>query len=186
MPGQERPGSAVARRDRPMIDRCPARVEEAPLCRLLVVGDHDIELTPVAPRQVPALQGRSLEAQQQRKQAIDEKDRRRAKAEANHRDIHDNHQNDPANQRQPQTVPGKPHHAKQRSPDVKTVANEGEAIRGPEIPVAGRRSVHCVNRHHHSPLRRKVSRRADPWSMALRPRSAGRWRPPPATPSPDP
>ena len=40
----------------------------------------------------------------------------------------DGHQDDPAEQRQPEPMPGKPHHAENGGPEMEAVANEGEPV----------------------------------------------------------
>ena len=71
-------------------------------------------------------------------------------------------------------------------PDMKAVANEGEAVGRRKSALFGHRGMNCVDRHRTLRRERSISRRADPWWMAPRPRPADRSRPPPAAPSPDP
>src|SRR5437763_16533403 len=105
-------------------------------------------------------------------------------------------------------MPGKPHHARNDSPEMETVANESELVGRREIGAVGDRGMHCIDRHRHLRRRRPLFlsmifsenryplctnvalrvrimlqiSRADPWWMAPRPQRADRSRPPSAVP----
>ncbi len=132
-------------------------IEEAALGRFLVIGDHDIELAPLAARQRPALQARRFKAHQDREQEIDEQDRAAAGAERGHAEVDRQRQHDPADQRQPQPVPDQPDHAGDRGPEMEAVAHEHELVGRREIGAVGHGGMHCVDRHRNSPPRRTRS-----------------------------
>ncbi len=78
---------------------------------------HDVELAPFAPRQRPALQARRLEPEQQHQHQVDEQGSRRGRCRAWPGAIIDREgEDEPADQRQPEPVPGQPEHARDARP----------------------------------------------------------------------
>ena len=158
MAGREYPASAAGRHDRSPIDRCRAAlfggpaIEKPPLGGLLVVGHHDIELTPVAPRQGPALQAGGLKSHQQREQRIRQKDRCSGNAEAHHADI-DGSQQRRSSRSAPATADARPAiagpAAAPRNESHRERTRSGRSRRMPASVAPG--SVNCVDRHRTSP-----------------------------------
>ena len=138
----------------------------------------------------PAPQAGRFEAHQDGDQDVDGEDRAAAGAERRHPELDGDHQNDPADQHQPQPMPQQPDHARDRGPEMEAVTDKDEFVGRREIGAVGYGSMHCVDRHRTSPPRPKkqqgISRRADPWWKALRPPRSDRSRPRHEAPSPDP
>jgi hypothetical protein len=140
------------------LTRGPA-IEKAALGGFLIVGHDNIELSPFAPRQRPAPEACGLKSQQQSQQRIDDKDSCAGDAKSDHGDIDHRHQHDPAEQRQPETIPGQPDHAENGGPNMKAVAHEGKAIGRAKIRVAGHGCMNCIDRHLLPSFPKLVTRR---------------------------
>src|SRR5262249_35477927 len=144
-------------------------IEEAPLGKFLVIADDRINLTPAATRQRPALQARGFEPHQDGDEHIGEENRSSARAELRQHDIERDHGDDPADGREPQPVRDQPERTEDHRPEMEAVAHEHELVRNAEISAIGYGSVNRIDRHCRSPPR-LLSRQANPWWTAPRPR----------------
>jgi len=144
---------AVARRDRPPVDRCSACAvwrssdrKNRRSGRLLVIGDHDVELTASCAatkvqRSRLAASNPSNSASSCPRERSTSRQRQGEPAPTSTAIIKD----DPAEQRQPQTMPGKPHHAEKRGPEMKASRTnvKRSVARKSALLVTG--AMHCVN-----------------------------------------
>src|SRR6476661_3402504 len=129
---------------------------EASSIRRLTLSRHNwrqLELTPVVPRQGQAPDARRFKSHQQRDQHVHPKDRGAVGTKSRHSDIDRERNNDPADQRQPQPMPDKPQRTENRSPEMKSVADECEPIDSGDRRTVRYRSMNCIDRHRYSPPR---------------------------------
>jgi hypothetical protein len=134
----------VARRQSVIGPLARPAIEEAPFGGFLIVGDHEIDLPPCAPRIAPAAQAGGLEPHQHGEQQEHEAaggrsgiqhGQQHAKAEADHQI---------ADQDQPKPVPEQPKRPEHHGPQVESVAHEHEPVR---FGARRRGGMHCVDRH---------------------------------------
>ena len=150
-PGTSRVGGGPPRST--AVDRCGGRVvvgpavEKPPLGGLLVIGDHDVELAPFAPRQV---QRCKVEASNPISMATTTSTAKVGRAPAARLAavrFRARHQDDPADQRKPQPIPEQPERAKQRKPRSESRHARTRNCRWRESPRHTPRRMNGINRH---------------------------------------
>ena len=172
--GPECCGSAAARRDRPPIGRW-----SRPRCRAVqrskkrCSADSSSSATTISSwrhLRRDSVQRRRLAASKpirMRNQDVDGEDRAAAGAQRRHPELDRDHQNDPADQRQPQPMPQQPDHARDRSPEMEAVTDKDELVGRREIGAVGYGSMHCVDRHRTSPPRTKNANKKSAAELTL-------------------
>ena len=104
--------------------------------------------------------GRRFETHQDRNQDVNDEDRAAAGAQRRHPELDGDHQDDPADQHQPQPVPQQPDHARDRGPEMEAVTDKNELVGRRKIGAVGHGSMHCVDRHRTSPPRTKNAKKS--------------------------